>query len=73
MITHLNYFIDICISFFFCFYFITVFDVITIFREVSIGHLQRMRLANRLRLFIRAHGPVPFGTCICFIVEAILS
>ena len=31
---------------------ITVFDAITLFREVSIGHLQRMRLANSGRLLL---------------------
>ena len=35
--------------------------------------LQRMRLANRRRLLLRAPGPVPFGTCICSNVETILS
>ena len=49
------------------------FDVITLFREVSIGHLQRMRLANRGRLLLRTPGPVAFGTCICSYVETILS
>ena len=45
-------------------YLITVFGVITLFREVSIGHLQRVRLANRGRLLLRTPGPVLFGTCI---------
>ena len=35
--------------------------------------LQRMRLANRGRLLLRTHGPVPFGTWICSNVETILS
>ena len=52
---------------------ITVFDVITLFREVSIGHLQRVRLANRGRLLLRTPGSAPFGTCICSNVETILS
>ena len=52
---------------------ITDFDVITLFREVSIGHLQRVRLANRGRLLLRTPGPVPFRTCICSNVETILS
>ena len=44
---------------------INVFDGITLFREVSIGHLQRVRLVNRRRLLLRTPAPVPFGTCIC--------
>ena len=44
---------------------ITVFDFITLFREIFIRHLQRVRLANRRRLLLRAPVPVPFGTCIC--------
>ena len=32
---------------------IRVFDVIALLKEVSIGHLQRMRLANRGRLLLR--------------------
>ena len=51
---------------------ITIFDVITSFWEVSMGHLQRMRLANRGRLLLRTSGPVPFGTWICSNVETIL-
>ena len=35
--------------------------------------LQRVRLANRGRLFLRTPGTVPFGTCICSNVETILS
>ena len=35
--------------------------------------LQRLRLANRGRLFLRKPGPVPFGTCICSNVETVLS
>ena len=34
--------------------------------------LQRVLLANRGRLLLRTHGPVPFGTCICSNVETIL-
>ena len=41
--------------------------------EVSVEHLQRVRLANRGRLLLRTPGPVPFGTCICSYVETILS
>ena len=52
---------------------ITVFEVITLFREVSIEHLQRLRLANRGGLLLRTPGPVPFGTCICSNVETIHS
>ena len=48
-------------------------DVITLFREVSIGHLQRVQLAKRGLLLLRTPGPVPFGTCICFNVETIHS
>ena len=44
----------------------TDFDFITKFREVSIEHLQRMRLTNWGRLILRISGPVPFGTCIYF-------
>ena len=53
--------------------FFAVFDVITLFGEVSIGHLQRVRLAMRGRLLLRTPGSVPFGTCICSNVETILS
>ena len=52
---------------------ITVFDVITLFREISLGHLQRVRLANRGRLLLMTPGPVPVGTYICSNVETILS
>ena len=52
---------------------ITAFDAITLFREISIGHLQRVPLANRGHLLFRTPGPVPFGTCICSNVETILS
>ena len=38
----------------------TIFDFITLFREVSIGHFQRVRLVNRARLLHRTAGPVPF-------------
>ena len=41
------------------------FDVITLFREVSIWNLQRVQLAKRGHLLLRTPGPVPFGTCIC--------
>ena len=51
----------------------TIFDVITVFREVSIGHLQRVRLSNRGRLLLRTPGPFPFETCICSNIETILS
>ena len=44
---------------------IAVFDVIALIREVSIGHLQRMRLASRKRLLLRTPDHVPFRTCIC--------
>ena len=37
------------------------------------GHLQRMRLANRGRLLLRTPGHVPFGTCICSNLDTILS
>ena len=46
-------------------FYITVFDVIILFLEVSIEHLQRVRLANRGRLLLRTPGPIPFGTCTC--------
>ena len=52
---------------------ITVFDFNTLFREVSIGHLQQVRLANRGRFLLRTPGHVPFGTCICSNVETLLS
>ena len=45
---------------------ITIFEVITLFREVSIGYLQLVRIANRGRLLLRTPGPVIFWTCICF-------
>ena len=51
---------------------IAVFNVIT-FREFSIENLQRVRQANRGRLFLRTSGLVPFGTCICSNVETIHS
>ena len=53
--------------------FITVFDVITLFRGVSIGHLQRVWLANRGLLLLRTPAPVPFGTCIYSNAETIFS
>ena len=52
---------------------ITNYYVITVFWEVFIGHLQRVRLANRGRLLFRTPGSVPFWTCICSNVETILS
>ena len=52
---------------------ISAFDVIPYFREVSIEHLQRVRLANRGRLLLRTPGDIPFGTCICSNVETIHS
>ena len=52
---------------------ITVFDTITLFREVSTGHLQQTRLANRGRLLPRSLGPVQYGTCICSTVKTIHS
>ena len=52
---------------------INAFGVITLFLEVSIGHLQRVQLANRWRLLLRTPCPVPFGTCICSNVETIHS
>ena len=45
-------------------------DVITLFRKVSIGHLQQVRLANRGRLLLQTPGPVP---CICSNAETKLS
>ena len=53
--------------------FITAFDVINLFREVSIEHLQRLQLANRGRLLPQTTDPVLFGTCICSNVETIHS
>ena len=52
--------------------FITDFDLIN---KIGGFHrtLQRVRLANRERLLLRTPGPVPFGTCICSIVETIFS
>ena len=44
---------------------IIIVDVITLFREVSIGHLQLVRLANRGRILFWTPGPVSFVTCIC--------
>ena len=45
---------------------IAVFDYVTLFREVSLGHLQRVRLANsgRLHVLLRTPSPVPVWTCI---------
>ena len=50
-----------------------VFDIIILFWELSIKHLQLVRLANRGRLLLRTPSPVPFGTCICSNVETMLS
>ena len=33
--------------------------------EASIEHLRRVKHADRGRLLLRTHGPVPFGTRIC--------
>ena len=49
------------------------FDVITLFQDFSIGHLQRVQLANRGRLLLWTPVPVPYGTCICSNVETIYS
>ena len=53
--------------------FILICDFSTLFWEVSIEHLQRVRLANKRRLLLRKTGPVPFGTYICSNVETIHS
>ena len=50
---------------------ITGFDLITKFPEVSIEHLQRMRLANRGNFLFRTLDPS--CTCICSNDETILS
>ena len=52
---------------------ITNFDLINKFSGGFNRTLQRVRLANRGRLLLQTPGPVPFGTCICSIVETILS
>ena len=39
---------------------ITVFGIITLYREISKGHLQRVRPAKRGRLLLQTPGPVPF-------------
>ena len=44
---------------------ITIFGVLTLFREVSKGHLYSVRLTNRERLLLRTPGPVRYGTLIC--------
>ena len=49
------------------------FDGITLFWEVSIGHLQWVRLANRRRLLFGKPGPVPYWTCICSNGDTIYS
>ena len=49
-----------------------LFDVITLLREFSIGHLQRVQLADRGHLLLQTPGPVQIGTCICSNVETIL-
>ena len=51
---------------------ITICNVITLFCDVSIGHLQRVELANRWRLLLRTPGPVPCETSISN-AEAIYS
>ena len=51
---------------------VTGFGVITLLREVSEGHLQRVRLAKRGRLLLRTPGPVLFVPCICSNVETSL-
>ena len=52
---------------------ITVYDVITLFQEVSKGHLQPVRLVNRGHLLLRTPGPDAFCTCIYSNVLIILS
>ena len=53
----------------------TLSPILTLFQNFGGFHrtLQRVRLANRGRLLLQTPGPVPFGTCICFNVETILS
>ena len=48
------------------------FDHITKLREVSIEHLQLVRLANRGCFLLRTPGPLSFVTCICSHVDNIL-
>ena len=54
---------------------LTLLQILTLLPNFGGFHrtLQRLRLANRGRLLLRTPGPVPFGTCICSNVEAILS
>ena len=42
--------------------------LITRFREFCVEHLQRIWLANRGRLLLRIHGPVPIWICICSLI-----
>ena len=53
----------------------TLIPILTLLPNFGGFHrtLQRVRLANRGRLILRTPGPVPFGTCICYNVETILS
>ena len=53
----------------------TLIPILTLLPNFGGFHrtLLRVRLANRGRLLLRTPGPVPFGTCICFNVETILS
>ena len=53
----------------------TVLPILTLLPNFGGFHraLQRVQLANRGRLHLRTPGPVPFGTCICSIIETILS
>ena len=53
----------------------TLIPILTLLPNLRGFHrtLQQVRLANRGRLLLRTPGPVPFGTCICSNVEAILS
>ena len=49
------------------------FDVISLFREVSIGHLERVRLANRWRLLLWTPCPVPFGLSFVLMLRPLFS
>ena len=53
----------------------TLLPILTLLPNFGDFHrtLQRVRLANRGCLLLRAPGPVPFWTCICSNVETILS
>ena len=53
----------------------TLLPILTFLPNFGCFHrtLQRVRHAKRGRLLLRTPGPVPFGTCICSIVETILS